>query len=73
MEHIILILGSYNNDQGELSHIATSRLMKGPIVPCIFYMSANKLLFCLGMIGWFSRLQANGLLAECRPLYLQGT
>lgn len=29
MEHIILILGSYNNDQGELSHIATSRLMKG--------------------------------------------
>ncbi|KTC91423.1 YdcF family protein [Fluoribacter dumoffii] len=29
MENIILILGSYNNDHGELSHIAISRLMKG--------------------------------------------
>lgn len=29
MENIILILGSYNDDQGELSHIATSRLKRG--------------------------------------------
>ncbi len=46
---------------GRISSFVYERVLVVPIVPCIFYMFANKLLFCLGMIGWFSRLQANGL------------
>ncbi|KTD75200.1 hypothetical protein [Legionella waltersii] len=38
------------------------------IVPLIFYKFADNVLFCWGMVGWFSRLQAAGLLAFDKSL-----